>query len=288
MKTRLWILIAVVVGSFVGAYALKRSAGPPPAAPSGAERIVSLAPSTTETLFALGLGDRLVGVTRFCRFPPEAQAKPSIGGYYDPSYEAILQARPDLVVTLPEHEEVRVELRKLKLNVLTVDHRTLRGILESVTTLGAICGVPERATKLRSELESRVERVRARAAGPRPRVLISVGRMAGEGTVTRVTACGRGGFYDELVVLAGGVNAYEGSIPFPALSPEGVLALKPDVIIDLCPELDERTDLETIRREWRTIPNLAARVRLVVGSHSVVPGPRVVDLLDDFVRAIHD
>ncbi len=293
MKTRRWILIAVIAGAFGGSYALKRAmtsraANVPPAA-SPASRIVSLAPSATEVLFALGLGDRVVGVTKYCAFPPEVRTKPQIGGYYDPNYEAVIQARPDLIVTLPEHEEVRAECRKLGVKVLMVDHRTVRGILESITTLGASCGIPEQAAVLRSSLEARIQKIGSRAAGrSRPRVLVSIGRMAGDGTNTRITACGPGGFYDELIGLAGGVNALEQGVVFPALSPEGLLAVNPEVIIDLWPDLHEKgLNAETIRRLWKALPGVKARIDVVGETYAVVPGPRVVLLLEDFARAIH-
>jgi iron complex transport system substrate-binding protein len=292
LTNRRWILIAVVVGAFAGSYALKRSASVRTSEASGppvARRIVSLAPSTTELLFALGLGDRVVGVTRYCEYPPEAKSRPRIGGYYDPNYEVLVQARPDLILTLPEHEGIRAELRKLGLPFRTVNHETVRGILESVTDVGAACGVPEKAAAFRSDLEARMRRVRERTAGrARPRVLISVGRMSGDSSLTRITACGRGGFYDDLIVMAGGVNAFEGEIAFPALSAEGLIAARPDVIVDLFPDLKERgLDPETVRREWTALPGVKARVHVVGDSYAVVPGPRVVLLLEELAAAIH-
>lgn len=293
MSTRRWILAAVVAAAFGGSYALKRLA-PSRAGEGRSEstvpaRIVSLAPSTTETLFALGLGDRVVGVTRYCEFPPEARSKPSIGGYYDPNYEALVDARPDLIITLPEHEEVRRELRKLGLRFMTVDHRTVPRILESVEAIGAAGGVPERAAALRAELSARIRKLEARTAGlPRPRVLVSIGRMAGDEAMTRITACGRGGFYDELIGLAGGVNAFEREVSFPAISPEGLLATKPDVVIDLYPDIRKSgLKVETVRAQWKALPGMSARIHVVEESYAVVPGPRVVLLLEEMARAVH-
>ena len=293
MKTRRWILIVVVAGAFAGSFALKHSISGRPEAPTGPSggpaRIVSMAPSITEMLFELGLSDRIAGVTRYCVFPPEARSKPPMGGYYDPNYEALMSARPDLVVTLPEHEEVRQELRKLNLNVLTVDHSTVQGILSSLLTLGAACGCPEKAAALHESLGARIRKVEARLSGrPRPRVLISIGRMAGDSSINRITVCGRRGFFDELIGLAGGVNAFEGEILFPALSAEGVLQAKADVIIDLWPDLKEKgLDPEKVRRQWTSIPGLAVPVHVIGETYAMIPGPRVVLLLEDLARAIH-
>jgi len=292
MALRRWILIVVVVIAFGGSVALKRSIRRPevpPGPPVGAARIMSLAPSITEILFELGLGDRLVGVTRFCVFPPEARTKPQIGGYYDPNFEAVTAGRPDLVLTLTEHDEVRTELQKLGLKSMTVDHTTVPNILSSILEIGKACGVAEKAAAVHDRLQSRLKAIGTRTAGrPRPRVLISISRMAGDMSVNRITVCGRQGYFEELIGLAGGRNAFEGEIAFPALSAEGVLETKPDVIIDLWPDLKEKGgDLESVRKQWSAIPGLAARVEVIGESYAMIPGPRVVLLLDDLVRAFH-
>jgi iron complex transport system substrate-binding protein len=292
MALRRWILIATAVVAFGGSYALKRAIADrreAPSAPSGgALRIVSLAPSLTEVAFELGLGDRLVGVTSFCVYPPEARTKPQMGGYYDPNYEAITAARPDLVLTLTEHDQVRAELHKLGLATLTLDHLTVGGILESFPSIGAACGCPERGAALRRSLESRIRDIRARAAGrSKPRVLVSIARMAGDASMNRITVCGRKGVFEELIELAGGTNAFDGEIDFPALSAEGVLHADPDVIVDLCPDLKEKgLDPDVVRKQWAAIPGLRARVCVVGESYAMVPGPRIVLLLEDLARAL--
>lgn len=290
MKSRPWVLGAIVVGAFGASWALKRSvSGLPPTPPSAdVRRIVSLAPSTTETLFALGLGDRVVGVTEFCAHPPKVRDLPRMGGYYDPNYEAIVEARPDLILTLPEHEGVRRRLEQLGLPVLTVDHRNVEGILESFTTIAGRCGVD---AGLRDRMEAEVAAVRSGVKDRPPRrVFVSVGRAMNEGSATRITTVGRNGYYDDLVRIAGGVNAYEGEIPFPAMSPEGVVALRPDVIVEVVPDLEERGgDAETLRAAWRGLPGLAdVPVRVIAADYAIVPGPRFIHLLRDFARAIHE
>lgn len=293
MVLRRWILIVTALAAFGGSYALKRSLSHrPEASPSasgGAVRIVSLAPSITETLFELGLGDRVVGVTRYCTFPPEARTKPQVGGYYDPSFEAVAGMKPDLVITLTEHEEVRKELRKLGLASLTVDHTTVPGILSSILKIGHACGCPEKASEVHDRLGSRLREIGRKTAGrTRPRVLISIGRMAGDASMNRITVCGRKGFFQELIGLAGGENAFGREIDFPALSAEGVLKTNPDVIVDLWPDLREKgLDSEAIRRQWKSIPGLRARICVIGESYAMIPGPRIALLLEDLARAFH-
>ncbi len=292
MALRRWILVVVVVAAFGGSAALKgfiRRPEVPSGPPVGAARLVSLAPSITEIVYELGQGDRLVGVTRFCVHPPDARKKPQIGGYYDPNYEAVTAARPDLVLTVVEQEEVRTELRKLGLKTVTVDQTTVPNILSSVLEIGKACGVPEKAAALHDRLQSRLKAIGTRTANrPKPRVLVSISRMSGDMALNRITVCGRQGYFEELIRLAGGTNAFEGEIAFPALSAEGVLETRPDVIIDLWPDLKEKGgDLEAVRKQWGGIPGLKARVEVIGESYAMIPGPRVVLLLDDLARAFH-
>jgi iron complex transport system substrate-binding protein len=106
-------------------------------------RIVSMAPSITETLYALGLGDRVVGVERECHYPPEVEnvrRTGNVGGYCDPNIEAIVRLKPDLVIMLEEQAQALPQFDKLKLETLVVSHRSIDGVIESFRTIGRVCG----------------------------------------------------------------------------------------------------------------------------------------------------
>ncbi|MDI9431955.1 MAG: ABC transporter substrate-binding protein [Planctomycetota bacterium] len=256
-------------------------------------RIVSLAPSITESLFALGLGDRVVGVTSFCDYPPEALAKSKVGGYYDLNYEAIVALEPDLVVCLPEHEGRLADLDRLNLPHLTVDHRRVEAILESLATLGRVCGVEERAEELVKDIRGCIAAVQNRTIDQsRPRVLLCVGRNMGSAAIDDVYIAGRGGFYDEMIVLAGGINAYEGQLDFPVVTGEGLLRLQPDVIIDMVPDLQEKgLSKADVLKQWSVLADLPAvrqrRVFLFTEDFVVVPGPRFIQILEKMAAMIH-
>jgi len=257
-------------------------------------RVVSLAPSITETLFVLGLGDQVVGVSRYCTYPPEAQERTEVGGLFDPNYEAILALDPDLVVMTVEHHQHRVHLDQLGVRHVSVDHQQLGGILASYGILGEVCGVPERAATLEAELRAEMTRLeRAAAAHDRPSVLLVVGRELGSGVIRDPVIAGRDGFYDELIVLAGGTNAYaEGAVRFPTVSGEGLLVMDPDVIVDLVPDLaDLGVDAAQVRRDWESLPGLravaAGRVHVLEGRHLVIPGPRFPQIIDDLATVLH-
>ena len=255
-------------------------------------RIVSLAPSVTETLFALGLGDRVVGVTRYCRFPPEALTKAKVGGYYDPNYEEIVRLRPDLVIMLAEHEAPKKHLQSLQLATLAVSHGKIAEIIRSITIIGERCGAGEKAGEIVADINRRIEKIKTRTRGlPRPRVLVSVGH--GMGSSSDLCVAGRNTYYEEILLLAGGVNAIENkTVSFPLVSAEGIYQINPQVIIDLLPETGEKGRYrETILAEWNKISAVDAvrnkRVYLVAQDYAFIPGPRFIAFLEAIALALH-
>jgi len=257
-------------------------------------RIVSLAPSITEELFTLGLGDQVVGVSDYTRYPPEAHGKPRIGGYINPNYEAIVRLDPTLVVLLGEHWGARTALGELGVRTLPVNHKTVAGILDSMKRVGAACGKERQAAEVVGRIEETVESIRERIRGlPRPRVMISVGRNFSGKNRVDVYVSGRDGFYSELVTLAGGVNVYEGeTAKLPVLSREGLLRLNPEVIIDMIGDKEgNHSGDEEVLRLWRSMAGIEAarrgRVYIVHQDYAVIPGPRFVLLLEDLARTLH-
>ena len=257
-------------------------------------RIISMAPSITETLYALELGDRVAGVTRFCQYPAETQEKQNVGGYFDPNYEAIAMLEPDIVLLLPEHEKVWKYLDEFEFHYEVVHNRTVSEIIDTITTIGSLCDVEERARYIVSDIKKRMNVISMQTRGkPQPRVLLSIGRTMGTGTLKDVYIAGKKTFYDELITAIGGKNAYEGvDIAYPVLSAEGLLHIDPDVIIDLVPDLDKRgLDEKTILREWNSVPGVKAvkygRVHILSGDYTVIPGPRFIMLLEDLARMLH-
>jgi iron complex transport system substrate-binding protein len=265
-----------------------------PAAGKDYTRIVSLAPNITETLFALGIGDRVAGVTRFCTYPPEAREKPQVGGYLDINYEALAALRPDLVMLLPEHAEIRKKLERLGINTMVVHNRVVRDIFDTIHAIGDACGVADRADSLARDMETRMESVRKRTENlPKPRVLIVIERKTGGGTPGAVYAAGPNTSFDELIQLAGGINAYRGpEIPYPEISVEGVIRLNPEVIIDIIPTLVEQgITAERARADWKSLSTVSAvqtnRIYIFSDNSLVIPGPRFIQALENLAETIH-
>ncbi len=258
------------------------------------QRIVSLAPSLTETLFALGVGDRVVGVTRYCAHPPEVKGLPQVGGHLDPNYEAIVALQPDLVVLIPSSADARKRLQSLGLEVLQVDQSDVGDVLQSMTVLGRACGVADRGEVLHRSIEERMAEVtRMVADRPRPRTLVVVGHEIGASTVPSVWAAGPDTFYDDVLELAGGSNAVEtGLALYPELSREGMTALDPDVVLDVIAAVESRNiDLALVRLGWNSMTELravrAGRVTVLADDVMVVPGPRLPLIVETVARALH-
>jgi iron complex transport system substrate-binding protein len=256
-------------------------------------RIVSLSPSTTEILFALGLGDRVVGVTRFCNYPPEARERRRIGGYLDPNYEAIASLEPDLVYLLPEQERVKRFLDELDLCHVTVNNKSIADILGGIETIGETCGARHAARALVDSIAARCEHVRVMTEGrARPRVLIAVDHTEA-GAMGEVYVAGPDTHYDELLRAAAAVNAYRGRrVDYPMLTAEGIIHCNPDVIIDIRPLLgDDPSRAAAAAAVWGTVAAVTAvkdgRVHILTGDHAVVPGPRFVELLEEMAKIIH-
>lgn len=257
-------------------------------------RIISLSPNITEILFALGLGEKVVGVTRFCNYPPEAKEKMQVGGYLDPNYEAILSLKPDVVIILPEIEQIKNFLSELGIRYLAVSNQTILDILSSIEYLGKEFNAEQQAEKILENIRSKITQIKYKTKDlSRPKVMIVIERSMGTGVIEDVYVAGRSTFYDELIEMAGGTNAYQDEkISYPTLSAEGIIHLNPDFIIDLVPQL-EQTGLQKslLIKDWQSLPQINAvkndRIKIMNQDYAVVPGPRFILFLEDLAQIIH-
>jgi iron complex transport system substrate-binding protein len=248
-------------------------------------RIVSTSPSITETLFALGLGDRVVGVSAYCRFPPEVLTLPKVGTFLKPDAERIAALRPDLVVVHELSTGIDRRLTSLRIPFVVVDRGTLMSVFSSIRQIAKAAGEPSRGDSLVADLERRLQRVRGGDGRPRPRVLFIIGRNPG--TLSDLVAVGPGSYINDLIEIAGGRNvlAIQGQPEYPRISMETVLRLDPEVIVDTVDmgetETERRLRQPINERLWTAYGTLTAvktrRLHAATTDALVVPGPRVVD-----------
>jgi iron complex transport system substrate-binding protein len=254
--------------------------------PDDPGRVVSLAPSITEIVFALGRGERLKGVTQHCDFPVEAQALPRVGSYVHPDLERIVALKPDLCIATRDGnpQDLVTRLEALKIPVYVVNPKNLDTVLDTLLEIGQLLNSSQNADNLAGDLRARIERVKSRVAGAeqRPRVFFQIG-------VVPIVSAGSSTFIDELISTAGGYNLAEGSAPYPRFSREQVLALQPEVII--ITSMTRGQAFEPVKAEWNQWDNLPAvrhqRIFIVDSNLFDRPTPRLIEGLEILVRLIH-
>jgi len=251
------------------------------------KRIVSTLPSATETLFALGLGARVVGVSTYCRYPPEVLGLPKIGTYLKPDAEKIALLRPDLVVIPETSPGFADRLSAVGIRYVQIKNGSLADVYSMIQDLGRSTGVEEKAGSLNRDIRSRLDAIGAGNAGlPRPTVLMVVGRTPG--LLSNLIAVGSSTYLGELLEIAGGSNALKDTaIPYPRISLETVVRLDPAVILDMSmmgESTEPRIREERLQFPWLAHRELAAvRNSMVFGLASealVTPGPRVIDAVE--------
>ncbi|MDD4161938.1 MAG: cobalamin-binding protein [Methanothrix sp.] len=256
------------------------------------QRIVSLSPSNTEILFALGLGDRVVGVTKYCSYPPEVESlKDSgkaevVGGYVDPDFEKILSLRPDLVLASQTHSNGAVSLLdKVGIPTFVVDSNNLSSIILSIEKVGKITGKADDASALVAQMQSRIKAVSDKVSSlPKTRVLYIVWHDP-------VQTAGAGTFEDEIIERAGGVNIFHDLSGYAQVDPEAIAVRNPEAII-ACSGMGTGADkplqwAETERGLNQTDARKNDRIYQAEGDLITRAGPRIVDGLEMFAKFIH-
>ncbi|RMH08827.1 MAG: cobalamin-binding protein [Nitrospirae bacterium] len=248
-------------------------------------RIVSLAPSITEILFALGLQDEVVGVTEFCDYPPEAKMKPKVG-YAHPNVEAILALQPELVLAPRSfvRADVLAKLEQVKVPTFILAPRTVEDILAHIQLIGRMTGKTEAAIREVERIRTHVAEVSRRVAGrPRPSVLYVL-------NTDPLITVGPGSFIHHVIELAGGRNvAEEAKAPYPRLSLEEVLMQNPDVLVFSGGRQEGIPQAE--QEKWKRWTTLSAvkhgRLFEVPSDWLNRPGPRIVKGLDRLAQILH-
>ncbi len=254
--------------------------------PDDLKRVVSLAPSITEIIFALGKEDLLKGVSRFSDFPTAAEKLPSVGSYVHLDLEKIVALKPDLCIGIKDGNPIAVvrKLERLGIPVYAVDPRDLEAILETIIQLGRLLGADQKAQSIVSDMRTRMERVKSLVATSphKPRVFFQIG-------VSPIVSAGTQTYIHELILMAGGRNLAEGPVPYPRYSREQVLGLSPDVMI--ITSMARGASFERVKKQWSKWPSMPAvrdnRILLLDSNLCDRPTPRLIDGLEQVAEAIH-
>ena len=256
------------------------AAGPGPGA--AALTVVTLMPSATEVMAALGATGLLVGVDAYSEYPPEVKQLPKVGAFLTPNIEAIVRLRPSVVIVDDVHAPAAAALRDAGLETIACPLHALPDVRRALRAVGARIGRAAEAERVVREIDAALDAAAARRPARRPRVLAVIDREAGG--LGGLVAAGPGSWVDELLAVVGGDNVMLASgLRYPKISLEEVLRGRPDVILDL--SFAARDGLGA----WQAVDVPATRARRVVELHRpylVAPSPRVTQALADLARAI--
>ncbi len=249
-------------------------------------RIVSLDPSVTEILFALGLDNEVVGVTDYCDYPEGAKSKPKVGGYLDPNIEAIALLEPDLVATTLKTNTPRLiqQLENFSISVFVLDPKNIEDIFRNISCLAKLTRREEKAKRLVQSLRKRLTYVKRKVNGIyRPGVFLEMG-------ADPLISVGPGSLASDLIEIAGGRNVFsDSSTRYRKFTLEEVLLVDPEVII-ICSMVSDDPCLAQ-KRWWEKWKSMSAvrngRIHVVEADLITRPGPRMIEGLIQMAKAIH-
>lgn len=255
-------------------------------------RIVSLSPSVTEILYGVGAFERVVAVSDYCEYPKEVERLPRVGGWNNPNLEQIASLRPDLVIfSDPQAQFVKDKIEGLGIRTLSVPGRTLEDALKSIELIGNAVGNTAETEKLLAETRATVDDVKRRAEKlPRRRVLCVVDRVPG--TLRDLYTASEGSFIEQLIETAGGESVAPPSAGgWGKVQKEAVVALDPEIIIDLMMQPSGGRLAEDTQAVWRELPNLRAvrenRVHALRDPSLIHPSQFVAEAARRFAQIIH-
>lgn len=252
------------------------------------ERIVSFGPSITEILFALGLDDKIVGVSDFCDYPEAARSKAKIGNAFSPSLEKIVELEPDLVLTV-KHEQLNTQLESLGIKFMVIDPQDMDEILADIELLGKITGTEQRAKELVEDMQAAISQVRSQVEGAQP---VSVFFIVDGTDPNNPWTAGAGSFIDALITMAGGDNVAGGAVgAWVQFSIEQIVSSNPEIIIVQTitggvPTI--ATEVLEQHPAWRETDAVKqGNILLINGDLVSRPGPRIVQGLEELAKIIH-
>lgn len=257
-------------------------AGPP-------QRIVSLSPAHTETLYALGVGDRVVATDSYSDYPPEVKPKATLECWPQVPVEPLVALRPDLVVVLTQESDFIRQMEGASVPVLKLFPKTYQGVLDGILALGRIVGAEGKAREITTSMEARTRAVEMRVKGKERPTFVYEMDVADP---QRPYVAGSGGFYGELFALAGGRNVFsELQAPSGQVSAEQVIARDPAVILlgdAQVPHYPQTPELVLRRPGWESVDAVRNRRVYAVDDQQITrPGPRLVDGLEEIARLFH-
>jgi len=246
-----------------------------------AERIVTLAPAITEMVFTLDRGKEIVGNTTYCNYPEAAKKIRRVGGLMDINIEILVSLKPTVIILYPEAYD-NIKIMEKKSTLVVIKHTSVNDIFDGIISISKVLGTEsqgrETVTSIKKELESIQKKSSARK-NKKIKTLIVIGRNPDN--LSNMYIIGRKDFLNQLLEVAGGVNAYSGDIDYPSISVESIIAMNPDVIFELS-AFNEKIEDEKVYNLWNKYHYITAvknkKILIVKDSFWVIPGPRIAQI----------
>jgi iron complex transport system substrate-binding protein len=259
--------------------------------PQEPQRIISIAPSNTEILFALGLVDKIVGITNYCNFPEETKNIEKIGETFPLNLEKIVSLKPDLILAYAGQLNEIPRLRELGLNTIVIEPLNLQETLKSIQMVATVGGIPEKGNILVENLSQRIDQIKTEVSNleitKKPKVFIG-------GIYETIWTPGEGTLFNELISLAGGINMAAGFSGWTKISPEFIVKEDPDIIIIPIGAMNPGDELkikENIyqRPGWSNLSAVKTQKIFIVNEDLFFrPGPRLVDGLERLYKIFYE
>lgn len=259
--------------------------------PQEPQRIISIAPSNTEILFALGLEDKIVGITNYCNFPEETKNIEKIGETFPLNLEKIVSLKPDLILAYAGQLNEIPRLRELGLNTIVIEPLSLKETLKSIQMVATVGGIPEKGNILVENLSQRVDQIKTEVSNleitKKPKVFIG-------GIYETIWTPGEGTLFNELISLAGGINIAAGFSGWTKISPEFIVKEDPDIIIIPIGAMNPGDELKIkenifLRPGWSNLSAVKNQKIFIVNEDLFFrPGPRLVDGLERLYKIFYE
>ena len=247
------------------------------------KRVISLAPSITETLFYMNLGRSVVGVTRYARWPEAVKNIPKIGGYYDINLESIINLKPDVVMLTYRQMELAKKIRKLHIKTLILHYDSIKNIINSIYTIGRYCDAQSNAKSAAELLKKQIDSIMKKYKnGNHHKILICFGYPG----ISPIVAAGNKSIYGDIIKIIGAQNVYQGSLAWPTIPLSSIIKFNPYAIFVLG---NPKTGSKSILK-WNQLPIDAVknhRIYLLSRNIYLVPSPRIVQVMKNIAKLLY-
>ena len=249
-------------------------------------RIISLSPHITEILYELKMDSSLVAVTDFCKYPAAAQKKESIGGLLNPNIEKIVNLKPTHLIGVPAHEKLNQEISKFGLKILMMPNETVKDIQNIITIISDTLRISEKGQRLNDSIQVKLNQFQSNQRdGEKITSMLVIGRE--KGNVKNITIAGPNTYLNEIWQLVGGINIFNDlNSKYATVNIEEIIKRNPDFIIEFNMNAPESVINTIPGKEWQYLKNVNAvkqnNIFEIGGNYSLIPGPRVVKLAEDF------